>query len=82
MRDKIDKAAKILKDNDCWFLFLPPYNKDLNPIEMVFSKLKAHHRRIGSRTFDQLKQAIGGVCDLLNQTSAEVSSDLLDTPHE
>ena len=33
----------------CWFLFLPPYSPDLNPIEMAFSKLKAHLRRIGAR---------------------------------
>ncbi|MFN3157369.1 transposase [Marivita cryptomonadis] len=24
-----------------WFLFLPPYSPDLNPIEMAFAKLKA-----------------------------------------
>jgi hypothetical protein len=31
---------------------------------MAFSKLKAHLRRIGARTFDQLFNAIGEVCDL------------------
>ena len=61
---KSDKAAEILKENGCWFLFLPPYSPDLNPIEMAFSKLKAHLRRIGARTFDQLIEAIGEICDL------------------
>ncbi|MCJ8336726.1 MAG: IS630 family transposase, partial [Epibacterium sp.] len=32
--------------------------------EMAFSKRKAHPRRIGSRTFDQLIHAIGEICDL------------------
>ncbi len=42
-------AAKAMRDAGCWFLFQPPYNPDLNPIEMAFSKLKAHlniHRHV------------------------------------
>jgi transposase len=59
-----DKAARLLKAHGCWFLFLPAYSPNLNPIEMAFSKLKAHLRRIGARTFDQLIAAIGDVCGL------------------
>ncbi|WP_425412288.1 IS630 family transposase [Neptunicoccus sediminis] len=47
-------AAKVMRDAGCWFLFLPPYSPDLNPIEMAFSKLKAHLRRIGARTFTDM----------------------------
>ena len=61
---KSEKAAGLLKANGCWFLFLPAYSPDLNPIEMAFSKLKAHLRRIGARTFSQLIEAIGEICDL------------------
>ena len=61
---KSETAAQMLKFHGCWFLFLPPYSPDLNPIEMAFSKLKAHLRRIGARTFDQLIEAIGEICDL------------------
>ena len=43
---------------------LPPYSSDLNPIEMAFSKLKAHLRRAGARTFDQMFDALAEVCDL------------------
>jgi transposase len=57
-------AANALKERGCWFLFLPPYSPDLNPIEMAFSKLKAHLRRIGARTFEHLLQAIGDICDM------------------
>lgn len=63
---KSQKAADILKTHKCWFLFLPPYSPDLNPIEMAFSKLKAHLRRIGARTYEQLIAAIGNVCDLFS----------------
>ena len=58
------QAAKVLRDNGSWFLFLPPYSPDLNPIEQAFSKLKAHLRRMGARTFSDLFTAIGEVCDL------------------
>jgi transposase len=61
---KNDAAAQMLKSHGCWVLFLPAYSPDLNPIEMAFSKRKAHLRRIGARTVDQLIQAIGEICDL------------------
>lgn len=57
-------AERALKACGCWFLFLPPYSPDLNPIEMAFSKLKAHLRRVGARTFDELICALGDICDL------------------
>ena len=61
---KNEQAAAALRRRGCWFLFLPPYSPDLNPIEQAYSKLKAHLRRIGARTFDTLINAIGEVCDL------------------
>ncbi len=48
-------------------MFLPPYSPDLNPIEMAFSKLKAHLRRIGARTFTDMFQALSDICDLYSQ---------------
>jgi transposase len=58
------KAAAILKDIGAWFLFLPPYSPDLNPIEMAFAKLKTLIRKAAARTYDQLWQAVGQVCNL------------------
>lgn len=59
-------AAKVLRKAACWFLFLPPYSPDLNPIEMTFSKLKAHLRRIGARTFTAILHTLAEVCDLFS----------------
>lgn len=64
---KSEKAHAILQQRGAWFLFLPPYSPDLNPIEMAFAKLKAHLRRIGARTIDALWKAIGDICDLYTQ---------------
>ncbi len=42
-------------------LFLPPYSPDLNPIEMVFSKMKAQLRAAAIRTVDALWNALGKI---------------------
>ena len=56
VRARIEAAAAIL-------LYLPPYSPDLNPIEMVFSKLKALLRKAAARTRDALWDAIAQVLD-------------------
>jgi transposase len=61
---KSAKADQLLNERGAWFLFLPPYSPDLNPIERAHSKLKAHLRRIGARTIDELWRAVGSICDL------------------
>lgn len=64
---KSPKAAAALKAVGAWFLFLPPYSPDLNPIEMAFAKLKALIRRAAARTYDDLWRAVGQVCDLFTE---------------
>jgi hypothetical protein len=72
------EAAKAMRDAGCWYFFLPPYSPDLNPIEMAFSKLKAHLRRIGARSFTEMFDAIAEVCDLYSPKSAGTTSSLPD----
>ena len=57
-------AARTLKQIGAWFLFLPKYSPDLNPIEMAFAKLKAHLRKACARTYDEVCNSIGQICDL------------------
>lgn len=57
-------AREILKEIGAWFLFLPKYSPDLNPIEMAFSKLMVLIRKAAARTYDELWQAVGNVCKL------------------
>lgn len=63
---KSPRAAEALRRHGCWFLFLPAYGADLNPVEMAFSKLKAHLRRIGARTLDALFEALGDISDMFH----------------
>jgi transposase len=60
-------AAQVLESVGAWFLFLPPYSPDLNPIEMAFSKLKILIRKQAERSYDALWQAVGHVCDLFSE---------------
>ena len=57
-------AERIIRARGAFILFLPPYSPDLNPIEMAFSKLKAHLRKREARTIQDLWDAIGRICDL------------------
>jgi transposase len=59
---KSETAAQCLKQRGAWFLFLPPYSPDMNPIEQAFAKIKAHLRKAEARTFDALWRAIGDIC--------------------
>ena len=61
---KSEKAAPYLRQRGAWFLFLPAYSPDLNPIEQAFSKIKAHLRKAEARTFEALWRAVGDICDL------------------
>lgn len=61
---KSPRAAKALAERGAWFLFLPKYSPDLNPIEMAFAKLKTLLRKAAARTADDLWRALGNICDL------------------
>lgn len=47
-------------------LFLPPYSPDLNPIEKMWSKMKAYLRKIKARTEELLETAITEALNLIS----------------
>ena len=47
----------------CTLAYLPPYSPDLNPIELLFSKLKSLLRKHAERTIDSLWTRIGQLVD-------------------
>ena len=51
-------AQAFLMAQGNWLLLLPLFSPDLNPIEMAFSKLKAHLRRTKAQTFDTLFESV------------------------
>ena len=52
VREAIDSAGASV-----WYL--PPYSPDLNPIEKMWSKVKAWLRRVAARTVEGLIQTVG-----------------------
>ena len=64
---KSARAEQAIRACGAWLLFLPPYSPDLNPIEMAFSKLKAHLCSTAARTIEELWKAIGNICALFSK---------------
>lgn len=60
---KTAAARTAVEAAGCQLCFLPAYSPDFNPIELIFSQLKAHLRGAAARTFDRLVDAIGAAFD-------------------
>jgi len=56
---KVAGVRKAIEAAGAHLLYPPPYSPDLNPIEMLFAKLKAIIRSIAAKTVEALWQAIG-----------------------
>lgn len=54
---KSQRAVDILESAGAEVIYLPPYSPDLNPIEMVFSKLKQLIRASKPRAFHEIVDA-------------------------
>ena len=55
---KVEGVRAIIEAKGAFLLYLPPYSPDLNPIEMVFAKLKTLLRKVAARTRDALWDAV------------------------
>jgi hypothetical protein len=77
---KSARAHTIVRQRGGWFLFLPPYSLDLNPIEMAFAKIKARFRRIGARSIDALWKASGNTATSTPTRNAGTTSRTRDIP--
>ncbi len=68
---KAPAVAQALAAFGARLLFLPPYSPDFTPVELAFSKLKAHLRTAQARTRDALTQALRTAVDWITQADAE-----------
>ena len=57
------RVQELIEATGARLLFLPPYSPDFNPIEKVFSKLKALLRKAAERTVEGLWTTIGKLLD-------------------
>lgn len=54
----IPEVRTVLENAGMTVLYLPPYSPDLNPIEMMWSKVKAYLRKLKKRTEETLREGI------------------------
>jgi len=60
---KVAGIRQAIEERGAVLLYLPPYSPDLNPIELVFAKLKGALRKAAERTVDELWRRIGDLLD-------------------
>ena len=58
---KVAGVAEAIQAAGAVLIYLPKYSPDLNPIELAFSKLKAHLRKAAEHTIPRLLRRIGRV---------------------
>lgn len=62
---KIEGVAEAIRAAGAYVRYLPAYSPDFNPIEQVFSKLKAALRRGAARTVKAIMKLIGRVMKMI-----------------
>ena len=67
---KVPGVREAIEARGATLRYLPQYSPDLNPIEMAFSKLKAHLRKLAERTVARLCRRIGSFAPSLSAPEA------------
>jgi transposase len=65
---QVKGIARLIQAAGADVVYLPPYSPDLNPIEMMWSKIKAQLRKTKARTKQFLDDAIAEAFDLVSPT--------------
>ena len=67
---KRQRIRELVEGTGARLVFLPPYSPDLNPIELIFSKIKQLFRSLACRTRDALWNTMQSVLDQVTPTDA------------
>ena len=65
---KVTGVVEAIESAGAKLCYLPPYSPDLNPIEKLWSKVKAWLRRVTAQTYDTLIQAIADALKSVDPT--------------
>lgn len=68
---KRQRTRELIEQRGACLVFLPPYSPDLNPIELVFAKIKCLLRSLACRTRDALWNAMQKILDLITPSDAQ-----------
>jgi len=64
---KVAGVNEIIESAKAKIMYLPPYSPDLNPIEQMWSKIKAYLRKIKARTKDTLYAEIKNAFNIVSK---------------
>lgn len=67
---KTQRTRALIESVGAELVFLPPYSPDLNPIEMIFAKVKQKLRSLACRTKEVLWQSMQAVLDTVTPQDA------------
>ena len=67
---KMATVVAVIQATGAKVRFLPPYSPDLNPLEKMWSKIKAYLRKVKARTKETLWQAIGSALKTVTASDA------------
>ncbi len=67
---KFSGIEELIKSAQAELRYLPPYSPDLNPIEKMWSKIKAILRKLKARTEDSLFEALGQALSSVSRSDA------------
>ena len=65
------KVRELVEATGALLVYLPPYSPDLNPIELMFSKLKAALRALAARTCESVLAALHQALDAVTPSDAQ-----------
>ena len=64
------RIRELIEATQAKLMYLPPYSPDLNPIEMIFSKIKQSLRTLKRRTKEALWQSMQSVLETVTRSDA------------
>jgi transposase len=67
---KNEQTIALIRQVGADVLFQPPYSPDLNPIEMMWSKIKALLRKASARTHEDLLAALAHALEAVTPSDA------------
>lgn len=67
----IQEVGLLIQQTGAQLLYLPPYSPDLNPIEKLWSKIKAYLRKCRALTFEGLKMALQEAFDTITVSDCQ-----------
>jgi len=65
------RITEAVEGAGCKLVYLPPYSPDFNPIENMWSKVKASLRKTAARTFDAVVDAVNGALHAITPEDCE-----------